>query len=139
MHNTSLSEIRTVLGFSAHRNKLIDGLEEFMQVWSNSGFVSYSIIDGSFVTSKPEPADIDIILVPNSEALFSERFNRLARSHSYDRDFTKSEFGCEAFLTSGQDNLDGWLAFFGRDRQGRVRGLLRLQFHSDGTRDTPQH
>ena len=130
LHESTISEIRAVLGFTERRRRLIDGLERFVRIWSESGFLEYSVIDGSFATAKPEPGDIDMLLVLNVDALSSRPadFRYLAVSHSYDRDFTKREFGCEAFIVTGQDDLDGWLDFFGTDRMGRRRGLIRLEF-----------
>lgn len=127
LHVASLSEIRDTLGFTSQRKQLIKGLEEYIHVWDRSGFLDYCIIDGSFATSKPDPRDIDLILVPRRDALHSSAFRALAMSHSYDRDFTKVEFGCEGFFVTGSDDLDGWLEFFRHDRQGNVRGLLQLR------------
>ncbi len=106
---------------------LISGLYGYVRIWNQSSLLDYLILDGSFVTSKPEPGDIDMILVPKPEGLTS-RLGELARTLCYDREFTKAEFGCEAFLVSGLADLDGWLDFFSHDRQGNVRGLLRLRF-----------
>ena len=130
LHESTISEIRAVLGFTERRKRLIDGLERFVRIWSDSGFLEYSVIDGSFATDKPEPGDIDMLLVPNDETLSSlpADFRYLAASHSYDRDFTKREFGCEAFVMVGKYDLDDWLDFFGADRRGRRRGLIRLEF-----------
>ena len=130
LHEATISEIRAVLGFTEGRKRLIDGLERFVRIWSDSGFLEYSVIDGSFATDKPEPGDIDMLLVPKDETLSSRPadFSYLAASHSYDRDFTKREFGCEAFVMVGQYDLDDWLDFFGADRRGRRRGLIRLEF-----------
>ena len=130
LHEATISEIRASLGFTERRERLIDGLERFVRIWSDSGFLEYSVIDGSFATDKPEPGDIDMLLVPKVEALSSlpADFRYLAASHSYDRSFTKREFGCEAFIAAGQNNVEGWLNFFGADRRGRRRGLIRLEF-----------
>ena len=130
LHEATIPEIRSALGFTERRERLIDGLERFVRIWSESGFLEYSVIDGSFATAKPEPGDIDVLLVLNIDALSSRPadFRYLAVSHSYGRDFTKLEFGCEAFIVTGQDDLDGWLDFFGTDRLGRRRGLIRLEF-----------
>ena len=127
LHVASLSEIRDTLGFTSRRRQLIEGLEEYIHIWDRSGFLEYCIIDGSFATSKPDPGDIDLILVPRRDALPSSAFRELATSHSYDRDFTKTEYGCEGFFVTGSEDLDGWLEFFRRDRQGNVRGLLQLR------------
>ena len=130
LHEATISEIRASLGVTERRERLIDGLERFVRIWSDSGFLEYSVIDGSFATDKPEPGDIDMLLVLNVETLSSRQadFRYLAASHGYDRDFTKREFGCEAFIVASQNALDDWLDFFGADRQGRRRGLIRLEF-----------
>ena len=127
LHVTSLSEIRDTLGFTSRRRQLIEGLEEYIHVWDRSGFLDYCIIDGSFATSKPDPCDIDLILVPRMDALPSRAFRELATSHSYDRDFTKTEYGCEGFFVTGYEDLEGWVEFFRHDRLGNVRGLLQLR------------
>lgn len=130
LHDTSIQEIRSALGFTPQRSRLIDGLDRFVHVWNESGFVDYAVIDGSFVTSKPEPGDIDMLLIPIDGAFLSVNFMDLSLSYADDRDFTKAEFGCEAFVVygGGGDNLREWIRFFSHDRQGNVRGLLRLEF-----------
>lgn len=128
LHDTSISEIRSTLGFTARRDGLVDGLERYIHVWDSSKSLDHLIIDGSFVTSKPEPCDIDMILVPHRRALFSSTFGDLAKALCYDRPFTKAEFGCEAFVVASSADLDAWLNFFKCDRQGNVRGLLQLRF-----------
>ena len=128
LHNASFGEIRAVLGFTKRRKRLIDGLERFVRVWNESGFLEYCVIDGSFATSKPEPGDIDALLIPKPESLYSRGFSYLAMTHSYDREFTKSEFDCEAFFTTGEGDLEEWMDFFATDRRGRRRGLIKLEF-----------
>ena len=132
LHDTSLQEIRTVLGFTSKRNELINGLEEFLNIWNASGFLDYSIIDGSFVTSKPEPGDIDLILVLKENATYNVALIDLLRSHSFDVTYTQGRFGCHAFPATSQAHLAGWIDFFKHEKteteEGKERGLLRLGF-----------
>lgn len=128
LHYTSIQEIRSVLGFTPHRSRLIDGLDRFIHIWNASGFIDYAIVDGSFVTSKPEPGDVDMLLIPLAGAFESDNFGDLLQYYSYDDAFTKNEFGCEAFVVFGREEIEDGLSFFSRDRQGNVRGLLRLEF-----------
>ena len=127
LYDTSLAEIRNSLGFTTRRSGLISGLEEYVSIWNGYGSLEYVVIDGSFTTSKPEPGDIDLILVPQQEALSSNAFGELATRLCYDRRYTQTAFGCEAFFVTGQADLDEWLEFFSHDRQGNVRGLLKLR------------
>ena len=133
LHDTTLQEIRSALGFTPRRNELIDGLEKFLDIWNDSGHLDYSIIDGSFVTSKPEPGDIDLILVLKENAAFSVELEDLLRTRSYDVPYTQSRFGCHAFPAANQAHLAGWIDFFKHEnpkegREGKERGLLRLGF-----------
>jgi hypothetical protein len=58
LHRASLAEIRQVLGFTVRRMELIAGLE-----WAAGRLFAAGVrdlrIDGSFVTAKPFPGDID--------------------------------------------------------------------------------
>lgn len=128
MYDTSLEEIGIRFGGTQQREKLISGLESYLRLWDASRFLSSAIIDGSFVTEKLDPGDIDMILAPRTEALFSLEFNALMRSFSLNRSFTKREFGCEAFVAVTEEELKRWIEFFSHDRLGRVKGLLRIAF-----------
>ena len=89
LYDTSLPEIRQTMGFSERRIALIDGLEGYLQVWDRHQVLESVIIDGSFVTNKVEPGDIDVLVVPKLEALHSRTFTELAHLLCYDRDATK--------------------------------------------------
>lgn len=127
MYTTSLAEIRRVLGFTERRVELINGLERYISAWTGHAYLDYVIIDGSFTTAKPEPGDIDMILVPIPAALSSRSFGEMARVLCYDRAFTKEEFGCEAFFVVSEIDLNEWTNFFSYDRMGNSRGLLQLR------------
>ena len=128
LHESTIDEIREKLGFSERRVELIDGLERYLNQWAESALVDFLVIDGSFVTSKPEPGDIDILLAPVPSALSkpsSRSFLYLLRG---DRRLTKALFGCDVLVTDerGSTSYEEMLDFFGQDRNGKVRGLVSL-------------
>ncbi len=129
LYDTTLGEIRRTMGFSERRMALINGLESYLQAWDRYQVLESVIIDGSFVTDKVEPGDIDILVVPKLEVLHSTAFAELVQWLCYDRDATKEEFGCEAFPVEGIDSesYHERLAFFSRDRARNLRGLLRVR------------
>ena len=129
LYDASLPEIRRVFGFSVRRESLIDGLEQYLRVWDRHRVLESAIIDGSFVTGKLDPGDIDILVVPKPEALGSMAFADLVRRLCYDRVGTKERYGCEAFPVEGTDSESyrERLGFFSRDRDGNIRGLLRVR------------
>ncbi len=57
-HEATLEELREKLGFSRRRRDLIDGLERALTLMGGCG-VRRVYLDGSFVTDKPRPGDID--------------------------------------------------------------------------------
>ena len=129
LYDASLQEIRRTLGFNDRRKALIDGLEQYLCLWDRHQVLESAIVDGSFVTDKAEPGDIDLLVVPKPEALYTQTFVDLVGQFCLDRNETKETFGCEAFAVAGSDskNYRDWLEFFSEGRKGGVRGLLRVR------------
>jgi uncharacterized protein DUF6932 len=64
VHPASLSEVRARFGVgSARRKTLILRLERIQRVAQATGHLARFVVFGSFVTSKPEPEDVDLFLV----------------------------------------------------------------------------
>ena len=128
LYDTAIEEIRTTMGFTRRRLELIDGLVRYLDAWDRQNLLECTIIDGSFVTDKPEPGDIDILLVPTTEGLRSMEYANLVLELCLNRDETKERYGCEAFPVLGSDsqNYREWYTFFSTDRHGNKRGLLRV-------------
>lgn len=65
IHQCTLDEVRAAFGQfrrSDRRIKLTDQLERFVRDAQGSGIVAAVVIDGSYVTAKDEPGDIDLIV-----------------------------------------------------------------------------
>jgi hypothetical protein len=66
IHNCSMDELRVRFGSfqgSDKRPRLMQQLEAFLHEVRASGIVRAIVVDGSFVTSKEAPNDIDLLLV----------------------------------------------------------------------------
>jgi len=66
IHDCSLPELRVRFASfqgSDHRARLFTRLEELVGVMQRSGLFEALLIDGSFVTGKPAPNDIDLLAV----------------------------------------------------------------------------
>lgn len=85
-------------------------------------------LDGSFVTCKPEPEDIDVVVLAEAKALktLSPGQRTALRRLFQDSAATRSRYGCHAFFVAMDDDKlrDDWRAFFGRARNGQKRGLI---------------
>jgi hypothetical protein len=66
MHDGSLADVRVCFGSfqgSDVRQRLFIRLEELTAVMMRSGLFEALLLDGSFVTTKPAPNDIDLVAV----------------------------------------------------------------------------
>lgn len=97
IHEASLEDIRTAFGqFQAtdRRPRLFEKLKRLVAQLKPLGFVRHLIVNGSFVTSKSGPEDIDLIFAINPEILQKpewtpEEYNalssrRLRRQYKFD-------------------------------------------------------
>lgn len=65
LHFCTLEEVKVAFGQfrrSDRRPQLTERLARFIQDARNSGVVSAVVIDGSYVTAKEEPGDVDLIV-----------------------------------------------------------------------------
>jgi hypothetical protein len=110
------------------RPRLFARLEELYRAMQRSGLFESLLVDGSFVTSKAAPNDIDLVAV-------------LLPGHNFERDLPMSEyslisrlmlrrrFGFDVMVAErGSVLYNTYLEFFSRirDNQDMRKGLLRL-------------
>ena len=127
----TLAEVRgrfgSFQGF-ATRQRLFARLEELVSAMQRTALFDFLLLDGSFVTAKPAPNDIDLVAV-------------LRAGHDFERDLPMSEyalvsramlrrrFGFDVVIAEGDSQLyKTYVEFFSRVRENPVarKGLLRL-------------
>lgn len=86
-------------------------------------------IDGSFVTYKPDPRDIDLVCVfseADARALRPEERKLLKRLLT--PSIIKVDYGCHVFpmLRGDRDRYDYWVNMFGHNRSGVSKGMFRI-------------
>ena len=114
---------------SDRRPQLRAKLIEFLGEARASAFVEAVLIDGSFVTSKPDPNDIDIVLVVAANYDFAKDlppalYNLLAQHR------VRTRFGFDIVVVkNGSENLKQAVAFFQqvKQRPGLKKGILRIK------------
>jgi len=97
IHDASLDEIRALFGQfqeTDRRPRLFERLEGLVRQLRPHEFVLHLIINGSFVTSKPDPEDIDLIVAIDPAILDKEEWapveynalssRRLRRQYQFD-------------------------------------------------------
>lgn len=127
----TLPEVRARFGAfqgSDQRSRLFNRLLDLVTAMQQSGLFETLLLDGSFVTAKPAPNDLDLVAV-------------LRPGHDFERDLPMSEyalvsrsmlrrrFGFDVIVAERDSHLyQTYVEFFSRvrDEPGRSKGLLRL-------------
>lgn len=123
---------------STTRPKLIDGWRLHRRALAEISSPRHQWVDGSFVTSKQDPADIDVASFLDGlavDALEPHMFQllRVLTGGNY----TRQAWGCDSYLVtiypSGhvhhdlyRRTRDYWKNWFGRTRDGRQKGFLEV-------------
>jgi hypothetical protein len=125
IHHAGLEGLELKLGFNRYRKEMIrQGLLPVLKELRDKK-VRSMVVDGSFVTEKPFPDDIDAyVLVPDrTHPLFrfiSERhkaWRTLYRVHCFPAIQNEDGFGSE----------NHWQDFFGHQRDESAKGIVRLE------------
>ena len=144
MHEMTLREVRQVcvddFPLSTSRDDIMTQLEQMFDLFSQNGVACCVWLDGSFMTHKINPCDVDLVVcVPsdfadncNSEqlAVLGDVASNLKRSNKCTR--------CDTFLCMVPqdsdpmflqwiDRLDYWKRWFGHSRTGVPKGIATVQ------------
>ena len=124
VHLTAWNELVEKFGVNRHRLKLLNGLKKGLNILLQYGCTEVCI-DGSFVTAKPIPNDIDVCY-DNSHMNWKKfikehpEFNDIKNGSKIQKEKYQSEFyAYNAF----EDSI---LQFFQFDRDGNPKGIVKL-------------
>ena len=127
----TLAEVRTRFGAfqeSDARPKLFGKLEELMAAMQRSGLFEFLLLDGSFITAKPAPNDVDLVAVLRPGHDF-ERDLPMSEYALVSRTFLRRRFGFDIVVAERESQLyKTYVEFFSRVRENPEarKGLLRL-------------
>jgi len=127
-----LSEVKARFGVfqgSDQRSRLFERLEALLVAMRSSKLFESVVVDGSFVTAKSAPNDIDLIAVLRSGHDF-ERDLRMSEYSLVSRALLQRRFGFDVVIAEeGSSLYKTYVEFFGRIREipGARKGLLRLR------------
>lgn len=130
IHEGTVEELREKLGWSQQRRRLISGLERALELMRDCG-VERVYLDGSFVTDKDRPGDIDgcYDIAQGANPADLQSMYPIFPPTPLNRDRAKEEFGAEFFPAAATEGGSGqpFLDFFRRDRKNRERGVVLIQ------------
>ena len=143
-HSMTLEEIKSAFvdGFpdSMTRPQIFDGYQQFCTFLHNCGVVTYThLLDGSFITSKENPNDIDCVTFVDDAMLNSLTPDQQQAIWSCTQPgFVKSTFGCDNYFCKvypdgdmrnhnqgeGVQGMMYWRGVFGFDRNNVPKGMI---------------
>ena len=114
---------------SDQRPRLCQRLESFLAEVKAAGIVRALVINGSFVTGKPDPNDIDLLLVLPFGHDFRADFE-LAQYNVLDRGRVRRVYGFDVFVAEEDSaKYADLIRFFQRVRlqPGLIKGIVRIE------------
>lgn len=110
------------------RPQLHERLQKLYECAREVGFVKCLIVDGSYVTAKPVPNDVDIVIVVDPRALDRQEY----WPHEYDVISSRrirSKYSFDAFVVAENSQaLEGYLRLFSRVKgaDSHSKGVVRV-------------
>lgn len=132
LHEASLEEVKARFGRFQRTDRrvyLMAALERYVAEAQRSEVALEVLVDGSFVTGKDEPGDVDCILVLKPGADLEGTLKPCVYNVVSKRMVLKRH-GIEAFaFPAGSSELQGWVEYFSqmKDRSGQRKGLVRIR------------
>ncbi len=129
VHIANWQEFESRFGGSSPRRVWLSGrLRAILELAGNGGQLRRVFVWGSFVTAKPAPRDLDILLIM-SEDFEVDRISAPAQA-VFDSTRAKLLFESDVFwarASIGDEVLDLWLDTYQTSRSFRKRGIVELE------------
>jgi len=132
VHDCTLEELRARFGSfrsTDRRPRLFASFEDFLVEVRASNIVKSLVVDGSFVTGKEAPNDIDLIIVVAAEHDFLADLSPAAYN-VLSKQRIRRRFGFDLLVArEGSAEYRDWTEFFQQVRlePDRQKGILRLR------------
>jgi len=126
IHAATLDEIEAIFAMTFRRRTLFDGLRRAVQNLQATG-VHRIFIDGSFVTTKADPNDIDGCWEWHSE-VDVDRLDPVFLDFSRHRQAMQEKYGVDFCIANWVEAGSGltFLEFFQRNRSDEPKGIVML-------------
>ena len=130
VHQATIDEVIAQFGSRTSQREIITArLQRIYQLAKDTGNLQRLIIFGSYITAKPEPNDIDVVLVFDDDfdmEACSEEGKRLLDHQQATKEFGASIFWIRPsllFLETLDEFIKGWQA----KRDGTRRGIIEIR------------
>jgi uncharacterized protein DUF6932 len=129
VHRATIDEVIDRFGSGTERRQgAADALRRIYELANGTGHLDRMVVFGSFVTAKPKPNDVDVILVMRDSFQLEKCGDGVRRL--FDHDQAAQEFDASVFwIRPGLlvfDTLDSFIAKWQMKRNGGRRGIVEV-------------
>jgi hypothetical protein len=136
VHDATLQEVQKRFAINEGRERLFSGLFEACRSLAAAGCTTI-YLDGSYVTSKPDPGDYDACWDPIGVDI--ARLDPILRDFSDQRRRQKDRYSGELFPSSARaDRTHPFTDYFQFDKEtGKKKGIIRVHLLPADGRNSP--
>lgn len=135
LHDKSLAQVYDLcvapFPASSTRGVLMQGLSEFRQYLEQFGLPFEIWVDGSFLTTKVNPNDVDVVVMSEAHFNLLPLMQRILLTAVFrERDKTRTKWRVDAFIFFHEDKQMAayWTDWYGRSREGHSKGIIRVEW-----------
>jgi len=130
IHQATIDEVIAQFGSGMLQREVVTArLQRIYQIAKGTGNLQQLIIFGSYITAKPEPNDVDVVIIFNDDfdlTVCSEEMKRLL-----DHQQAENEFGASIFWIRPSlllfETLDEFIESWQVKRDGTLRGIVEVR------------
>ena len=123
---------------SSTRQVIFRHLLQVVSHFTDNGIGGDLLIDGSFVTTKINPRDVDLVLCVSSDFYDSCSIKQQGIFDWFESEALRTDYRCDGYISvnwpvshplhaEGIETRNYWLTFFGHTREGHEKGIGVLQ------------
>ena len=130
IHQATIDEVIAQFGSGTLQREIVTArLQRIYQIAKDTGNLQQLIIFGSYITAKPEPNDVDVVIILSDDfdlTVCSEEVKRLL-----DHQQAENEFGASIFWIRPSlllfETLDEFIESWQIKRDGTRRGIIEVR------------
>ena len=130
IHQATIDEVIAQFGSGTLQREIVTArLQRTYQIAKDTGNLQQLIIFGSYITAKPEPNDVDVVIIFNDDfdlTVCSEEVKRLLNHQQAENEFGASIFWIRPSLLLFE-TLDEFIESWQIKRDGTRRGIIEVR------------
>lgn len=130
IHQATIDEVIAQFGSGTLQREAVTArLQRIYQIAKDTGNLQQLIIFGSYITGKPEPNDVDVVIIFNDDfdlTVCSEEVKRLLNHQQAENEFGASIFSIRPSLLL-LETLDEFIESWQIKRDGTRRGIIEVR------------